>query len=95
MVIDPTTIASIAHLARLSLSDDEVQLASGKISAIMGLIDEMQSVDTNGVEPLAHPLDAVQRLRSDEITEINQREELQANAPAVEKGLFLVPRVIE
>jgi aspartyl-tRNA(Asn)/glutamyl-tRNA(Gln) amidotransferase subunit C len=55
----------------------------------------MQQIDTEGVEPLAHPLDAVQRLRADEVTELNQRDKLQAVAPAVEEGLFLVPKVIE
>ena len=95
MAIDRSTVESVAHLARLSISEDEVRQTTEKITAIMGLIDEMQAVNTDGVEPLAHPLDAVQRLRADEVTESNQREKLQANAPASEDGLFLVPRVIE
>ncbi len=95
MAIDRSTIEGVAHLARLSISEDEVRQTTDKITAIMGLIDEMQAVNTDGVEPLAHPLDAVQRLRADEVTETNQREQLQANAPATEDGLFLVPRVIE
>ncbi|WP_257266672.1 Asp-tRNA(Asn)/Glu-tRNA(Gln) amidotransferase subunit GatC, partial [Endozoicomonas sp. ONNA2] len=64
-------------------------------SSILALVDSMQAIDTQGVEPLAHPLDAIQRLRPDEVTEGNQREQLQSCAPAVEEGLFLVPRVIE
>lgn len=95
MAIDRSTVESVAHLARLSISEDEVRQTTEKITAIMGLIDEMQAVNTDGVEPLAHPLDAVQRLRADEVTEMNQREKLQANAPASEDGLFLVPKVIE
>ncbi|MTI14815.1 Asp-tRNA(Asn)/Glu-tRNA(Gln) amidotransferase subunit GatC [Sansalvadorimonas verongulae] len=95
MAIDRSTVESVAHLARLSISEDEVRQTTEQITSIMGLIDEMQAVDTHGVEPLAHPLDAVQRLRADEVTETNQRENLQANAPAAEEGLFLVPRVIE
>ena len=95
MAIDRSTIESVAHLARLSISEDEVRQTTDKITAIMGLIDEMQAVNTDDVEPLAHPLDAVQRLRADEVTEANQRENLQANAPATGNGLFLVPKVIE
>ncbi|WP_281646800.1 Asp-tRNA(Asn)/Glu-tRNA(Gln) amidotransferase subunit GatC [Parendozoicomonas sp. Alg238-R29] len=95
MAIDRSTVESVAHLARLSISEDEVRQTTEQITAIMGLIDEMQAVDTNGIDPLAHPLDAVQRLRADEVTESNQREKLQNNAPATEDGLFLVPKVIE
>ncbi|MDL2424813.1 Asp-tRNA(Asn)/Glu-tRNA(Gln) amidotransferase subunit GatC, partial [Pseudomonas sp. BAgro211] len=62
---------------------------------ILGLIDAMQAVDTHGVEPLAHPLEATQRLRADAVTEENRREAYQAIAPAVEDGLYLVPKVIE
>ena len=95
MAIDRSTIESVAHLARLSISEDEVRQTTDKITAIMNLINEMQAVNTDGVEPLAHPLDAVQRLRADEVIEVNQRDNLQANAPATEEGLFLVPKVIE
>ncbi len=93
--ISKETVKTVAHLARLSISEDEIKQSTAKIAAIMNLIDEMQAVNTEGVEPLAHPLDAVQRLRADEVTEGNQREKLQANAPAKENGLFLVPKVIE
>ena len=93
--ISEKEVQSVAHLARLSISEDEVRLTTEKLTAIMGLINEMQAVNTNGIEPLANPLDAVQRLRADEVTEINNREQLMANAPAKEDGLFLVPKVIE
>jgi len=62
---------------------------------ILGLIDQMQSVNTDNVEPLAHAFDAVQRLRKDEVTESNHRDELQKIAPETDQGLFLVPKVIE
>ncbi|GAA4647789.1 Asp-tRNA(Asn)/Glu-tRNA(Gln) amidotransferase subunit GatC [Kistimonas scapharcae] len=95
MAIDRSTISSVAHLARLSISETEAQKTTDNIVNILELINRMQAVDTDGVEPMAHPLDAVQRLRPDVVTETNQREHLQENAPATEDGLFLVPRVIE
>lgn len=95
MSLDRSDVERIAHLARLQMNESEVPAYTETLSNILGLIDEMQQIDTSGVEPLAHPLDAVQRLRADEITEVNQREKLQAVAPATENGLFLVPKVIE
>ncbi|MCL6268925.1 Asp-tRNA(Asn)/Glu-tRNA(Gln) amidotransferase subunit GatC [Sansalvadorimonas sp. 2012CJ34-2] len=93
--ISAKQVQSVAHLARLSISEDEVRQTTEKLTAIMGLIDEMQAVNTDGIEPLANPLDAVQRLRADEVTETNNREQLMTNAPAKEDGLFLVPKVID
>ncbi|MFK0571009.1 Asp-tRNA(Asn)/Glu-tRNA(Gln) amidotransferase subunit GatC [Endozoicomonas sp.] len=95
MAIDASGVKKVTHLARLSIDDDAVEATTATISSILELVDRMQAVDTRGVEPLAHPLDAIQRLRADEVTEGNQREQLQSCAPAVEEGLFLVPRVIE
>jgi len=95
MSLDKSDIERIAHLARLDISEQEVPEYAKSISSILNLIDQMQATDTEGVLPLAHPLDAVQRLRKDEVSESNQRERLQQNAPAIENGLFLVPRVIE
>ncbi|EXJ12706.1 Asp-tRNA(Asn)/Glu-tRNA(Gln) amidotransferase subunit GatC [Nitrincola nitratireducens] len=95
MSLDKSDIERIAHLARLDISEQEVPEYATSISSILSLIDQMQATDTDGVLPLAHPLDAVQRLRKDDVTESNQRERLQQNAPAIEDGLFLVPRVIE
>ncbi|MBT5483093.1 MAG: Asp-tRNA(Asn)/Glu-tRNA(Gln) amidotransferase subunit GatC [Gammaproteobacteria bacterium] len=95
MSIELGDVENIAHLARLHLSNEEKQEAAGSISNILALIDQMQSVDTDNVEPLAHAFDAVQRLREDVVTESNQRDELQKIAPETEEGLYLVPKVIE
>ena len=95
MALDKSEVEKIAHLARLHISDAEADEVTNRITDILALIDQMQSVNTEGVEPLAHPLDVVQRLRPDVVTEENQREALQSLAPATEDGLFLVPRVIE
>lgn len=95
MAIDASEIQKVAHLARLSIDDSQVEATAGTISKILDLVDQMQSVNTDNVEPMAHPLDATQRLREDVVTEPDNREKLQSCAPAVEDGLFLVPKVIE
>jgi aspartyl-tRNA(Asn)/glutamyl-tRNA(Gln) amidotransferase subunit C len=95
MSIDRSDVERIAHLARLELNEQDIPAYTKNLSSILNLVDEMQQINTDGIEPLAHPLDAVQRLRADEVTELNQRDKLQAVAPAVEEGLFLVPKVIE
>ncbi|MFV0454226.1 MAG: Asp-tRNA(Asn)/Glu-tRNA(Gln) amidotransferase subunit GatC [Pseudomonas sp.] len=95
MALERPEVEKIAHLARLDLNEDDLPRTTETLNNILGLIDRMQAVDTNGVEPLAHPLETTQRLRSDEVTEANQRDTYQAIAPAVEDGLYLVPRVIE
>lgn len=95
MSIELTDVENIAHLARLHLTEAEKKEAAGSMSNILELIDQMQSVDTDNVIPLAHPLDSVQRLREDKVTETNQRDEFQKIAPEIDKGLFLVPKVIE
>ncbi len=93
----PTTIdiAHLANLARLSLSEDEQQNAERQLGNIIAMIDAMQAIDTQGVEPMAHPLDATQRLRPDEVTEQVNPDAFQAIAPATEDGYYLVPRVVE
>ena len=88
-------IAALAHLARININDDMVDDVTSTINNIFTLVDQLQQADTDGVTPMSHPLDAEQRLRADEITETNQRNKLQANAPAVDNGLFLVPKVID
>lgn len=88
-------IEKIAHLARLGIDEADVPDYARELSNILGLVEQMSAVDTAGVTPMAHPLDAHQRLRDDVVTEQNQREQLQANAPQVDDGLFLVPQVIE
>lgn len=95
MALDKIEVEKIAHLARLHISESETEEVTTRITDILTLIDQMQSVDTEAVEPLAHPLDVVQRLRVDEITEENQRDRLQQLAPASEDGLYLVPKVLE
>lgn len=95
MSIGQGEVKKIAHLARLSLDEQEAEAFSGSLSQILGLIEQMNAVDTTGIAPLAHPRDATLRLRPDTVTETNQRDKLQQNAPAREDGLFLVPKVIE
>ena len=88
-------IQHLARLAQLALDDDAEQIVRRDLERIIAMVDQMQSVDTDGIEPLAHPLDAVARLRSDEVTEQVDRELFQTLAPAVQDGLYLVPRVVE
>ncbi|MFT6791863.1 MAG: aspartyl-tRNA(Asn)/glutamyl-tRNA(Gln) amidotransferase subunit C [Cellvibrionaceae bacterium] len=93
--MDAEQIRQLAKLTQINISDTTVSEVAHKLSDILQLIDQLQAADTSGVKAMAHPLDANQVLRSDEITESNQREALQASAPAVENGLFLVPKVID
>lgn len=95
MSIRQDEIEKIAELARIRIADEEIALVTQRITEILRMVDQLQAVDTHGVEPMANPLDATQRLRPDEVTEGNCREAFQAIAPAVENGLYLVPRVIE
>ena len=92
---DTIDIQHLARLARLSLGTEEDAAVRADLGNIIEMIDAMQKIDTDGVEPLANPLDAVQRLRSDRITEEVDRDQFLANAPASEDGYFLVPRVVE
>jgi len=95
MSIGPEDINKIAHLARLQIDEEKIEKISHDISNILTLVDQLQSVNTDDVEPMAHPTDATQILRADVVTETNQREKLQSVAPNTEDGLFLVPKVIE
>ena len=95
MSLQQEDVEKIAHLARLAISEDDVPKYARNLSNILDLVEQMNAVNTEGVTPMAHPLDARQRLRSDVVTEENQREHFQKNAPLVESGLFLVPKVIE
>jgi aspartyl-tRNA(Asn)/glutamyl-tRNA(Gln) amidotransferase subunit C len=95
MALDKAEVEKIAHLARLHISDADVEEVTTRVTDILALIDQMQSVNTEGAEPLSHPLDMVQRLRADKVTEGNDREALQAIAPLSQDGLYLVPKVIE
>lgn len=95
MAITAAEVKKVAYLARLSIDKASVEATASTITNILQLVDRMNAVDTQGVEPLLNPLEATQRLREDVVTETNQREQLQSCAPAVEDGLFLVPQVIE
>jgi len=95
MSIGQDEIEKIAELARIRIADEEIGQVTARITEILRMVDQLQAADTRGVEPMANPLDASQRLRPDEVTEGNCRDRFQAIAPAVENGLYLVPRVIE
>jgi len=95
MAVDRSDIAKLATLARIAISDDAADEVANRISTVLALVDQLQAVNTDGVLPMAHPLDAVQRLRADVVSEPNQRELFQSIAPAVQDGLYLVPQVIE
>ena len=99
MSLNSQDISRIAHLARLELRPDESERMLTQINGFFDIVEKMRAVDTTGIEPLTHPVAAVQqvalRLREDAASETNQREDNQRSAPAVERGLFLVPKVIE
>ena len=95
MALDNTTIHTIARLARLEINDDEVAKYRSDISNILELVQQMEAVDTTGVEPMTHPLDATMRLREDVVSETNQRDKFQSVAPNSQDGLYLVPKVID
>jgi aspartyl-tRNA(Asn)/glutamyl-tRNA(Gln) amidotransferase subunit C len=95
MSLNPEDIKKIAHLARLQIDEHDIPGYARNLSEILALVEEMNRVDTRGVQPMAHPQDVSQRLRADEITETDQRAHFQQIAPQTEGGLYLVPRVIE
>jgi len=95
VTISREDIEKVAVLARIRLDEEQIPALENDLGNILSLVDQLSAADTDNVEPLAHPLDAVQRLRTDDVTETNQREAFQAIAPATEDGLYLVPRVIE
>ena len=99
MALTLTDVKRIAHLARLELADAEAEHTLVQLNDFFGLVEQMQAVDTKGIDPLAHPIEQIEdvalRLREDAVTEIVQRDEFQRPAPAVQDGLYLVPKVIE
>tara|TARA_R110001592_G_scaffold59620_2_gene180923 strand:+ start:48130 stop:48417 length:288 start_codon:yes stop_codon:yes gene_type:complete len=95
MSIGPEDIKKIAHLARLQINENEANKLCHDIGNILSLVDQLQSANTDNIEPMANPLDATQVLRADVVTETNKRDALQKISPLVEDGLFLVPKVIE
>lgn len=88
-------IRRLCRLARVEITAEEIADVSAKLSSIVAMVDQLQAVDTKGVEPMAHPLDRPQRLREDRVTDTDRRSLYQQNAGAVERGLYLVPKVIE
>lgn len=95
MSIDRADIEKLGELARIRISDENIQATAQSINEVLALVDQLQAVDTTNIEPMANALDARQRLRLDRVSESNQREAFQAIAPATENGLYLVPKVIE
>ncbi len=95
MSLDRQLVQKIAHLARLEISEQEADMYVETLSRILGLIEQMNAIDTTGVAPMAHPTDAGLRLRDDTVSETDQSEKFQHLAPAVEARLYLVPKVIE
>jgi len=93
--LDKKDVEKIAHLARLSIKQEDIPSYSHELSKILDLVEQMNAIDTRNIEPMAHPQDSRQRLREDKNTELNQRDSFQAIAPQVERGLYLVPKVIE
>ena len=95
MSLDKDQVQQIAVLARLNISDDEIAETTEKLSRIVDFVDQLSQADTADVVPMAHPLDVAQRLRPDQVTEADDRDRYQENAPSVADGLYLVPKVIE
>ncbi len=99
MSLTPDQLQRIALLSRIAVSPEEASGVTDRLNQVLGLVDQLQAVDTRGIEPMSHALDALlavrQRLRPDAVTEPDLRAEFQAVAPAVEQGLYLVPKVIE
>ncbi|WP_193165989.1 Asp-tRNA(Asn)/Glu-tRNA(Gln) amidotransferase subunit GatC [Microbulbifer hainanensis] len=95
MAVDEQTVEKLAELARIAISEETIEEVSSRLGDVLQLVDQLQSVNTEGVSPMAHPLDEVQVLRSDTVTEADQREDFLALAPQTEEGLYLVPKVID
>ena len=95
MALNDEDIRKIAWLARLQIDEADSPKYAQELSRVLDLVDELNRIDTSETEPMAHPTDAVQRLRTDEVTEEDQRDKFQSIAPLAEDGLYLVPRVIE
>ncbi len=95
MSLDTDVVRQVAHLARLNIADDDIQEVMTDLNNVLQLAEKMNELDTESVKPLLNPLDSVQRLREDIVTESDNRAGFQQTAPSVEQGLYLVPRVVE
>ena len=95
MAVDAQTVEKLAELARIAISEETIEEVSSRLGDVLQLVDQLQSVNTEGVSPMAHPLDEVQVLRPDTVTEADHHEEFLALAPQTDEGLYLVPKVID
>ncbi|MEX2489530.1 MAG: Asp-tRNA(Asn)/Glu-tRNA(Gln) amidotransferase subunit GatC [Pseudomonadales bacterium] len=95
MKVTRDVVETMANLAQLKVDETEMQEYVASMTRILNLVEEMDAVNTNDIEPMAHPLETVQRLRPDEVTEPDQRDAIQELAPETQDGLYLVPRIIE
>jgi len=95
VALNPDKLSAIAHLARLGVEPEDLAPLAADLSSVLDLVEQLQAIDTEAVEPMAHPASASLWLRDDEVTETDQRDTLQAPAPETQDGYFLVPRVIE
>ncbi|MBV1914189.1 MAG: Asp-tRNA(Asn)/Glu-tRNA(Gln) amidotransferase subunit GatC [Pseudomonadales bacterium] len=95
MSIDSKEIEKVAVLSRLKFDQKQLNEVTERLTSVLDFIDQLHQADTQGIQPMAHPMDAVQRLRADKVTETNQRDKYQKVAPSTENGLYLVPKVIE
>lgn len=95
MSLTTDDINKIAYLARLGINAKDTASYTEDLSGMLNLVDQMSSVNTDNIAPMAHPLDTIQRLRPDEIIEDNQRDHFQSIAPQTEEGLYLVPKVLD
>lgn len=94
-MLSAVDVKKIAHLARLGIDEQDVDAYASDLNGILTLMAQMADLDTTQVKPMAHPMDQVQRLRVDEVTQVNQRDYFQCIAPRTEDGLYLVPKVID
>ncbi|MBV1872470.1 MAG: Asp-tRNA(Asn)/Glu-tRNA(Gln) amidotransferase subunit GatC [Gammaproteobacteria bacterium] len=95
MPLDENQVNNIAQLAHIEINPEDISHYTRDISNILDMVKQLEQASTTDIEPLSNPLEQIQRLRADVVTESNQRDKLQENAPLTEKGLFLVPKVIE
>ena len=95
MSISKSDVERVARLARIGIGPHEAERYSIDLSNILALVEQMNKIDTDGIQPMAHPQDIQLRLRDDEVKEPNTRDQFQAIAPAVKQGLYLVPKVID
>jgi len=95
MSLTTDEVKKIAYLARLGIDDKDVDAYAKDLSSILDLMTQMGETNTDNIKPMSHPMDQLQRLRADEVSESNQREQFQSIAPQIESGLYLVPKVIE